>query len=187
MLDELLPCAHCAGQPHFDFDTSVHMVRLHCQSCFISTPKIPYTQDRNVALTELVTIWNARPNRIPTTQGSIEDLVNKEIKAIDTPFVMELLARNTEDWETRGPLLAMLAAKCIDSGMAYSDWWPAEPVIKDAERFRKLLATGKIYTIERKKTLRFPPIDVVEPEDELCGYDTLAYLAIDALPDRDRW
>jgi hypothetical protein len=187
MLDELLPCANCAGQPHFDFDTDIHMVRLHCQTCFMSTPKIPITANRNAAVTELVNIWNTRPNRVETTAGSIEDLIKKEVRSIDTPLVMELLARNTEDWEARGPLLSALAAKCIDSSLAYSDWWPMESLIKDAARYRKLLQLGKFYIIDGKQTLRFPAIDAIEPDDHPRTFDTVANMAIDALPDRDRW
>jgi hypothetical protein len=101
MLDELLPCANCSGAPHFAFDHDNKTVRLHCIDWGMSTPTLAFGENRKAALSRLVEIWNVRPNRRPTTQGSIEDLINKEVHSVDTPFVLELIARNSEDWETR--------------------------------------------------------------------------------------
>jgi hypothetical protein len=186
MLDELLPCANCSGQPDFAFDNDIKMVRLFCKTCLISTSKIPYGADRNVALAQLVQTWNTRPNRTPTEEGSILDLINKEVNAVDTPLVLELIARNEQDWESRGPLLAALAAKCIDSSLAYSEWWPVETLIKDAARYRKLLQRVRFETVGSKRLLQFTPIETAEPEDH-CSHDALVGLTIDELPDRNRW
>ena len=186
MLDELLPCANCDGQPHFEFDDDLKMVRLHCTVCLMTTEKLPCSPDRNSALTQLTTAWNQRPNRVPTTAGSIQELINKEIHAVDSAMVLEMVARNQEDWETRGPLLGELAAKCIDSSLAYSDYWPIDAVIHDAARFRKLLHRARFYVVDGKRTLRFEPIEAVETDGPM-PFEALASLSIDELPDRDRW
>ncbi|CAM2158487.1 protein of unknown function (plasmid) [Pararobbsia alpina] len=186
MLDELLPCANCDGQPHFEFDDDLKMVRLHCSVCLMTTEKIPSSPDRNAALTQLTNAWNQRPNRVPTTAGSIHELINKEIHAVDSAMVLEMIARNQEDWETRGPLLGELAAKCIDSALAYSDYWPIDAVIYDAARYRKLLKLARFFVVDGRRTLRFEPI-VAAKSDSNMPFEGLANLSIDQLPDRNRW
>jgi hypothetical protein len=83
-------------------------------------------------------------------------------------------------------VLAERAAKCIDSSLAWNDYWPIDMVVNDASRFRKLLQLGSFYTIEGKRTLRFEPIDAAAT-DEPMTYEPAACASIDALPDRDRW
>jgi hypothetical protein len=44
-----------------------------------------------------------------------------EISAVDVPYIIDVRSCTTEEWEERGPLLAMLAQKVVDSKITMRD------------------------------------------------------------------
>ncbi|WP_408181981.1 hypothetical protein [Paraburkholderia dipogonis] len=100
----------------------------------MQTPWFPIGNDKHAALEKAGTIWNRRLNRPAATEGDLLDLVRKEVSPVDAPYSLDLLSRTDEDWEARGPIFAALAQKIIDGKITARDFWPVEPVLKDAAR-----------------------------------------------------
>jgi hypothetical protein len=101
-------------------------------------------------------------------------------------MVIDMLARNKEDWETRGPIFAMLAQRLVDASVSTIDSWPIEPVLKDAARYRKLVQLAKWVDIDGERHIHFPKIPTPPEHSDLMFEDRIA-LAVDGMPDRDRW
>jgi len=152
----------------------------------MQTPWQTVDDDKHAALERAGKIWNTRCDRPVATEGDVLDLIRKEISAIDAPFVLDLLSRTTEDWETRGPLFAMLAQKIVDSKITMRDYWPVDPVLIDAARYRKLAQLAKFVYLDTVASVQFPRIPATGGEDERSFEDRVA-AAVDDLPDRNRW
>lgn len=163
-----------------------HIVSIHCSDCGMSTPWEPTGRDEFAALTRCGIVWNRRLNRPETTFEDIRSLINREIGAPDAPFVLSLLARSNRDWEERGPLLAALAQRVIDATAVCRDYWPINPTLEDAARFRKLTQLANFITVAGHPTIHFPPIISPLEHRDMVFEDRIA-AAVDALPDRERW
>jgi len=125
-------------------------------------------------------------NRPPTTPGSLEELINKEVGPLDSQLVLSLIANNTEDWEQRGPTFAKLARRISDAIATSKDFWPVTPVLTDAARYRKLMQLVRFMYIDGIPHLHFPTIPA-NPELNDIAFEIRVADAIDNLPDRDRW
>ncbi|WP_335672012.1 hypothetical protein [Burkholderia sp. PAMC 26561] len=152
----------------------------------MQTPWEPIGTDRNAALDRAGVIWNTRFNRPAATKGDLLDLARKEISAVDIPYILDLLSRTTEDWETRGPIFGMLAQKVVDSKITMRDFWPVDPVLKDAARFRTLVQLAKFVYIDSIASVQFPRIPATGGDDD-CSFETRIAAAVDDLPERSRW
>lgn len=162
------------------------VVCIACEECGMQTPWEPVGNDKNAALDRAGIIWNTRFNRPAATKGDLLDLSRKEISAVDIPYILDLLARTTEDWDTRGPIFAMLAQKVVDSKITMRDFWPVDPVIKDAARFRTLVQLAKFVYIDGIASVQFPRIPATGGDDD-CSFETRISAAVDDLPERSRW
>ena len=162
------------------------VVCIVCSECGMQTPWQTVNDDKHAALERAGKIWNARCDRPVATEGDLLDLIRKEISAIDAPFVLDLLSRTADDWETRGPLFAMLAQKIVDSKITMRDYWPVDPVLVDAARYRKLAQLAKFVYLDGVASVQFPRIPATGGEDERSFEDRVA-AAVDDLPDRNRW
>ncbi|MGF6537193.1 Lar family restriction alleviation protein [Paraburkholderia youngii] len=162
------------------------LVCIYCSDCGMSTPWLPVGKDEKSAMTRCAHIWNRRLSRPKITEGDLRDLVEKELGASDSQMVIDMLARNDEDWETRGPLFAMLAQRLVDATVSTIDSWPIDPVLKDAARYRKLVQLAKWVDIDGERYVQFPKIPSPSEHDQCLFEDRIA-LAVDAMPDRDRW
>jgi hypothetical protein len=157
-----------------------------CEDCGMQTPWIPVGDNKNAALNEAGKIWNQRLNRPAATEGELLDLVRKELSPIDAPYVLDLLARTTEDWETRGPIFAMLAQKIVDGKITARDFWPVDPVLHDAARYRTLQQLARFVYIDGIASVQFPRIPATAGDEE-CAFETRVSAAVDELPQRSRW
>jgi hypothetical protein len=162
------------------------VVCIVCSDCGMQTPWVPVGDDKHAALDEAGKIWNTRLNRPVATKGDILDLIRKEISAVDVPYIIDLLARSSDCWEERGPIFAMLAQKVVDSKITMRDFWPIDPVLTDAARYRKLVQLAKFVYIDAIESVQFPRIPATGGEEERSFEDRIAS-AVDDLPDRSRW
>ncbi|MFM0692218.1 hypothetical protein PQQ64_07955 [Paraburkholderia graminis] len=87
-------------------------------------------------------------NRPAAAEGELPDLVRKEISPIDAPYILDLLNRTTEDWEKRGPIFSMLAQKIVDGKITTRDFWPIDPVLEDAARYRTLQQMARFVYLD---------------------------------------
>jgi hypothetical protein len=101
-------------------------------------------------------------------------------------MVIDTLARNDEDLETRGPLFAVLAQRLVDASVSTIDSWPIEPALRDAARFRKLVQLVKWIDVDGERYIQLPTVPTPHEHSDLMFEDRIA-LAIDGMPDRDRW
>jgi len=159
---------------------------IHCADCGMSTPWVPIGSDEHAALNEAARIWNRRLARPQVTEGDLRDLIEKELGACDMQMVIDMLARNTEGWETRGPIFAMLAQRLVDASVSTIESWPIDPVLQDAARYRKLVQLAKWVDIDGERYVQFPKIPT-PPEHDDCLFEDRIALAVDGMPDRDRW
>lgn len=162
------------------------LVCIYCADCEMSTPWIPINGDEPAAMDKAARIWNRRLNRPEVTEGDLRELVEKELGACDTQMVIDMLARNKTDWETRGPIFAMLAQRLVDASVSTIDSWPIDPVLHDAGRYRKLVQLAKWVDIDGERYVQFPKIPTPRKHDDCLFEDRIA-LAVDGMPDRDRW
>ena len=162
------------------------VVCIVCSDCGMQTPWIPVGSDQHAALDQAGVIWNNRLNRPAATKGDILDLARKEISAVDVPYIIDVLSRTTEEWEERGPLLAMLAQKVVDSKITMRDFWPIDRVLIDSARYRKLVQLAEFVYIDGVESIQFPRIPATGGEEERSFEDQIAS-AVDDLPDRCRW
>ncbi|MBN3754288.1 hypothetical protein G3N95_15150 [Paraburkholderia sp. Tr-20389] len=157
-----------------------------CEDCGMQTPWFPIGDDKHAALEKAGKVWNERLNRPKATEGDLLDLVRKEISPVDVPYILDLLARTNEHWETRGPIFAALAQKVIDGKITARDFWPIEPVLMDAARYRTLQQLARFVYIDGVASVQFPRIPATDGDEE-CPFETRVSLAVDDLPDRNRW
>lgn len=162
------------------------LVCVYCAGCGMTTPWEPVGNDEKAAMTRCGEIWNRRLNRPQTTEGDIHDLIRKEVGVPDTCFILALLAGNRDDWESRGPVFAELAQRLIDATVVTLDSWPIDPVLKDAARYRKLMQLAKWFVVDGEYHAEFPKIPSPKEHAQFPFEDRLA-VAVDAMPDRDRW
>lgn len=162
------------------------IVCIYCDGCGMSTPWEPVGQDMHAALDRVGLIWNTRLNRPLTAAGDLQNLVDKELGAPDIQFVLDLLARNRDDWETRGPTFAMLAQRLVDATVVTSDSWPIEPLLRDAGRYRKLVHHAQSVSIDGERYIQFPKVHNPN-RDPFVLYEAEAAAAVDGLSDRSRW
>jgi hypothetical protein len=151
----------------------------------MQTPWIAIGDDRHAALEKAGAIWNARTRRPPAKEGDLLKLIRKEVSALDAPFLINLLARTEGGWEKRGPIFAMLAAKIVDSKITLSDFWPVDTVLNDAARYRKLQQLAKRVYIDGIASIQFPRIPATGGDEG--SFENSVNLAVDDLPDRNRW
>lgn len=118
-------------------------------------------------------------------EGDLLKLIRKEISALDAPFLIDLLARTEDDWEKRGPIFAMLAKKIVDSQITMSDYWAVDTVLNDAARYRKLQQLAKRIYIDGIASIQFPRIPATGGDEG--NFENSINLAVDDLPDRNRW
>jgi hypothetical protein len=142
--------------------------------------------DEISALNRCAGIWNKRVDRTPTTPGSLEELIDKEVGPLDSQLVLSAIANNTEDWEGRGPTFAKLAQRISDAIAISRDFWPVTPVLTDAARYRKLMQLVRFVYIDEIPHLHFPTVPANPDLNELA-FEVRVADAIDNLPDRERW
>lgn len=164
------------------------LVCIYCQNedCGMQTPWEPIGDDEHAAMAKVGAVWNRRTRRPTCLDGDLLDLIRKELSAVDAPFILDLLARNSEKWEERGPQLAMAAQKIVDSKITMRDFWAIDPVLKDASRYRKLVQLVKVLYIDQITHLQFPRVVAVGSMEHHAFEDRIA-ASVDELPDRNRW
>ncbi|SAK96104.1 hypothetical protein AWB75_06982 [Caballeronia catudaia] len=158
---------------------------IYCEECGMQTPWIATGNDRHAALDQAGEIWNARMRRPTAKEGDLLKLVRKEISAVDAAFLIDLLSRNEDDWEKRGPIFGMIAKKIADSKITMSEYWPVDPVLNDAARYRKLQQLARRIYIDGIASIQFPRIPATGGDEG--NFENSVNLAVDDLPDRNRW
>lgn len=162
------------------------LVSIHCSSCGMQTPWEAVKDDEKTAMTRCAVVWNQRLNRPKVAPSDLHDLIEKEVGACDSQFVLHLLARNDGDWEERGPIFKLLAQRLMDAAVVTIDSWPIDPVLKDAARYRKLVQLAKWLDIDGERYVSFTKIPTPR-EHANCLFEDRIAIAVDAMPDRDRW
>jgi len=165
-----------------------HLVCIYCADCGMQTPWEAVEPDERTAMNRVGELWNRRLNRPETEKNDLQRLVEREIGAPDIPAVLDLLSRTTGNWDEMGPIFAKIARRLIDATIVTFDGWPIDPVLNDAARYRKLVQLAKWIRIDGERYAEFPRIysPSGDGDDELLFEQRLA-VAIDSLPDRDRW
>ena len=163
-----------------------HLVCIYCAECGMQTPWEAIEPNERAAMNRVGELWNRRLNRPEAEITDVQRLVEREIGVPDIPAVLDLLSRTKGNWDEMGPVFAMLARRLIDATIVTFDGWPIEPVLHDAARYRKLVQLVKWIQIEGQRYAEFPRIFSPSEDGELLFEDRLA-VAIDSLPDRDRW
>ncbi|TDN59067.1 Lar family restriction alleviation protein [Paraburkholderia sp. BL10I2N1] len=165
------------------------LVCIYCSVCGISTPWESVGEDGQnelAAKNRCAAIWNQRLNRPKVNPGDLRDLIEKELGACDAQLVLNLLARNDMDWAERGPIFAMLAQRIVDATAVTFETWPISPVLEDAARYRKLMQLAKWVEIDGERYAQFPKVPAPAEHADFLFEDRVA-MAVDAMPDRDRW
>lgn len=169
MADDLLICAHCGSQPRFIANRFEAVIT--CTGCGISTPPESIESGHDQAHAVLRGIWNTRLTPRPTDQHELSAIVRTELSSSDLGTVLALIARNDEDWETRGPLFAAMAEKLLQPEPFLQELVPAEALLKDASRYRKLMRRAKLIHIDGRPWVHIEPIDALPAtvSEELLG------------------
>ena len=118
-------------------------------------------------------------------EGDLLKLIRKEVSAVDAAYLIDLLSRNEEDWEKRGPIFGMIAKKIADSKITMSEFWPVDTVLNDAARYRKLQQLATRIYIDGIASIQFPRIPATGGDEG--NFENSVNLAVDDLPDRNRW
>ncbi|MFX7977080.1 hypothetical protein ABTK65_19755, partial [Acinetobacter baumannii] len=66
---------------------------------------------KEAAYDELALIWNRRVEYRPTDQHELASIARRQLTPVDIPMLLDAIARNAMDWETRGPIFAAMAAQ----------------------------------------------------------------------------
>jgi Restriction alleviation protein Lar len=162
------------------------LVCIHCDGCGMQTPWEVVARDEKAAMGRCAAVWNTRLSRPPVTTGELRDLVEKEVGACDAQLIIDLLSRSDGDWDERGPVFKMLAQRVVDASVVTIESWPIDPVLKDAARYRKLVQLVKWLDIDGERFVSFPKIPTPREHANFLFEDRVA-IAIDAMPDRNRW
>lgn len=162
------------------------LVCIHCAGCGIQTQWEADGGDEKAAMMRCALVWNQRLNRPKVTPGDLRDLVEKELGACDSQFILDLLARSEGEWEEIGPIFKMLAQRLVDASVVTIDSWPIDPVLMDAARYRKLVQLAKWLDIDGGRYVSFPKIPTPREHANCLFEDRIAF-AVDAMPDRNRW
>ena len=159
MSDDLLNCAHCDSQPQFIANRFEAVVA--CTGCGITTPPQSLDAGRDQAFTVLRGIWNTRVRPRPTEQHELSAIIRKELSTSDLGTILALIARNEGNWAERGPLFAALATKLLQPEPMLQELIPAESLLKDASRYRKLMRRAKVIQIDGRPWIHIEPIDAL--------------------------
>uniref|UniRef100_UPI003F490874 hypothetical protein n=1 Tax=Cupriavidus necator TaxID=106590 RepID=UPI003F490874 len=187
MADDLLICAHCGSHPRFIANRFEAVIA--CAGCGMSTPPESLNAGRDQAHAVLRGIWNTRVTPRPTEQHELSAIVRKELTSSDLGTVLALIARNEDDWDARGPLFAAMAAKLLQPEPFLQEIVPAEALLKDASRYRKLMRRAKVIHIDGRPWIHIEPLDALPAtvSEELFGGTTILeeFLArvLDTTPD----
>jgi hypothetical protein len=90
------------------------------------------------------------------------------------------------DCETRSPIFSILAQWLVDAGVSTIKSLPIASVLQDTLRFRKLVQLAKGVDIDGERYVQFLNIPTPPERDDYLFEDRIA-LAVDGMPDRDRW
>ncbi|RDK06093.1 hypothetical protein [Cupriavidus lacunae] len=169
MSDGLLSCAHCDSQPRFIANRFEAVIV--CTGCGMSTPPQSLDAGRDQAFAILSGIWNTRVRPRPTEQHELAAIVRKELSSSDLGMVLALIARNEDNWDIRGPLFAAMAEKLLQPEPLLQELVPAESLLKDASRYRKLMRRAKVIQIDGRPWIHIEPIDALPAtiSEELFG------------------
>ncbi|WP_239511557.1 hypothetical protein [Burkholderia sp. JP2-270] len=118
--------------------------------------------------------------------GDLRRLIERELGACDTQLVLDMLSRVEGDWNEIGPIFKMLAQRIVDATVVTFDTWPIAPVLEDAARYRKLVQLAKWIEVDGQDYVQFPKIHSPSEHRDFLFEDRIA-IAVDAMPDRDRW
>ncbi|CAN7777969.1 hypothetical protein LJR296_007799 [Cupriavidus necator] len=155
----------------------------------MSTPPESLNAGRDQAHAVLRAIWNTRVTPRPTERHELSAIVRKELTSSDLGTVLALIARNEDDWEARGPLFAAMAEKLLQPEPFLQEIVPAELLLKDASRYRKLVRRAKVIQIDGRPWVHIEPLDALPAtvSEELFGGTTILeeFLArvLDTTPD----
>ena len=169
MSDDLLNCAHCDSQPQFIANRFEAVIA--CTGCGITTPPQSLDAGRDQAFTVLRGIWNTRVRPRPTEQHELSAIIRKELSTSDLGTVLALIARNEDNWTERGPLFAALATKLLQPEPMLQELIPAQTLLRDASRYRKLMRRAKVIQIDGRPWIHIEPIDALAAtvSEELFG------------------
>jgi hypothetical protein len=96
-----------------------------------------------------------------------------------------LSCRSKDREKNQGPLFA-LAQKVMDGKITARDFWPIDPVLIDAARYRTLQRLARFVYIDDVPPVQFPRIPATGGDEER-SFEDRAAAAVDDLPERSRW
>ncbi|VWB21242.1 hypothetical protein BLA24064_00830 [Burkholderia latens] len=152
----------------------------------MSTPWEAIGDDEAAAKDRCAETWNRRLSRPKATAEDLRNLIERELGACDTQLVLDMLSRVEGDWDEIGPIFKMLAQRLVDATVVTVDTWPIAPVLEDAARYRKLVQLAKWIEVDGRDYVQFPKIHSPNEHRDFLFEDRIA-IAVDAMPDRDRW
>ncbi|WP_321882568.1 Lar family restriction alleviation protein [Burkholderia cepacia] len=162
------------------------LVCIYCTGCGMSTQWEAIGDDEAAAKDRCAETWNRRLSRAKATAEDLRNLIERELGACDTQLVLDMLSRVEGDWDEIGPIVKLLAQRLVDATVVTFDTWPIAPVLEDAARYRKLVQLAKWIEVDGQDYVQFPKIHSPNEHRDFLFEDRIA-VAVDAMPDRDRW
>ncbi|MDN7805759.1 Lar family restriction alleviation protein [Burkholderia gladioli] len=162
------------------------LVCIYCTGCGMSTQWETVGDDETAAKDRCAKTWNRRLNRPAVSEDELRGLIENELGACDAQLVLDMLSRANGNWDEIGPIFKMLAQRIVDATVVTFDTWPIAPVLEDASRFRKLVQLAKWIEVDGEDYIQFPKIHSPREHRDFLFEDRIA-IAVDGMPDRDRW
>lgn len=169
-----------------DAPVTEHLVAIYCTGCGMSTQWEAIGDDETAAKDRCAETWNRRLSRPVASKDELHGLIERELGACDAQLVLDIVSRVDGDWAEIGPVVKMLAQRIVDATIVTFDTWPIAPVLEDASRYRKLVQLAKWIEVDGQDYIQFPKIHSPNGHRDFLFEDRIA-IAVDAMPDRDRW
>lgn len=170
--------------------TTVQLRCVYCADCELSTKweEVGDNETEFDAMDRAGKKWNIRVGRPVYSNDDVRTLARKELGAPDVQLLLAMAAATTDeaDWSVRGPIFQAAAERVVEATLAGRDFWPIDPTLHDADRYRKLVQLVKMVTVDGVPSVQFPCIpSKIEYIDH--AWEDKISMTVDDLPDRDRW
>lgn len=162
------------------------LVNIYCTGCGMATQWETVGSDETAAKERCAATWNRRLSRPAVSEDDLHGLIERELGACDAQLVLDMLSRAEGNWAEIGPIFKLLAQRIVDATVVTFDTWPIAPVLEDASRYRKLVQLAKWIEVDGEDYIQFPKIHSPTEHRDFLFEDRIA-IAVDSMPDRDRW
>ncbi|MGF7191868.1 hypothetical protein JOE11_004941 [Robbsia andropogonis] len=168
---------------------TIRLRNIHCADCGMATAWEDL-KDGEAEIDVLERVgrrWNTRVERPKYSDDDVRALIDREVGVKDEQLVLAMMATTDDDqWELRGPVLKAAALRILDATLTGREYWPIEPTLEDAARFRKITQLVKMVTVDGVPSIQFPCLQSDAAYTDFA-WEARVARTVDDLPDRDRW